>query len=132
MASELTVNTDKLMIAYEEQGKALRVMAETVRIMSEKLDTLTREVRRLEKLTPMQARELNLLIRKRVTEIEEQYHMDGCERAINKWLRDAVKDEFGTAVKDVPRVDFDTCKQVIKLWDDTRKIYAYKARKEED
>ena len=126
--SGLPATTDMVIAALGEmnrrQSEQLCQMALQIRTMSELVDELRKEVRALEKITPMQVTELNALLRKRGKELCDEYGLIDRETKVNSYIRAAVKAEFGiSSMKELCRSDFTLCKSLITMWEDSAKLF---------
>jgi len=108
-----------------KQSEELMQMALQMRSMLEIITKLEKEVRSLEKITPMQVTELNALLRKRGKELCDEYGLEGRETKVNALIRAAVKREFGIGgIKELCRNDFTLCRTIITMWEDSAKLFA--------
>lgn len=98
---------------------AMQGMAVLLRTMNSRVQDLEAQVRRLEKVTPAQASELNADIRKRAQEVCRMHRAEGCEKAVAAAIRKAVKGTCGiSSMRDLPRCDFKVAQRQIEMWDD--------------
>lgn len=98
---------------------AMQGMAVLLRTMNSRVQDLEAQVRRLEKVTPAQASELNADIRKRAQEVCRMHKAEGCEKAVASAIRKAVKGTCGiSSMRDLPRCDFKVAQRQIEMWDD--------------
>ena len=98
-------------------------MAMVLRQTNDRMKALEDEVHRLTKVTASQASGLNRAIRDRAAALAQQHRADGCEAEIASAIRKAVKLTVGvTAMRDVPRGDYEVAMRAIGMWDDYRMI----------
>lgn len=120
----------ELAAAMQRQSDLMASMAMMLKASCEKVDRLEREVRRLEKLTPMQVTEMNALIRKRARDLTEEYGLEPVhERTINTWIRSELKQEFGGTVKEISRCDRELAMGYIRNWENSGKLLNLKGGK---
>ena len=101
--------------------EALQTMAGLLKATNETMVQLQRTVRLLEKVAPAQASAINKAIRERAVELCAIYMIrgDGCDKAVAKEIRKAVKLRFGaTAAKDLPRCEYEVAMAQVNGWDD--------------
>ena len=98
---------------------AMQGMAVLLRTMNSRVQDLEAQVRRLEKVTPAQASELNADIRKRAQEVCRVHKAEGCEKAVAAAIRKAIKGTCGiSSMRDLPRCVFKVAQRQIEMWDD--------------
>ena len=115
---------DALNELNRRQSEALIQLSMQLRTMADTVERLEREVRKLEKVTPMQVTELNARLRRHGRDLCEQYGLDGCETKLNALIRAAVKAEFGvSSMKDLCRSDYSIALNVIEMWEDSDKLF---------
>lgn len=120
----------ELTAAMQRQSDLMASMAMMLKASCEKVDRLEREVRRLEKLTPMQVTEMNALIRKRARDLTEEYRLEAVhERTINTWIRSELRQEFGGTVKEISRCDRELAMGYIRNWENSGKLLNLKGGK---
>lgn len=120
----------ELTAAMQRQSDLMASMAMMLKASCEKVDRLEKEVRRLEKLTPMQVTEMNALIRKRARDLTEEYGLAPVhERTINTWIRAELKQEFGGIVKEISRCDRELALGYIRTWENSGKLLNLKGGK---
>lgn len=120
----------ELTAAMQRQNDLMANMAMMLKASCEKVDRLEREVRRLEKLTPMQVTEMNALIRKRAKDLTEEYGLEPVhERTINTWIRSELRQEFGGTVKEISRCDRELAMGYIRNWENSGKLLNLKGGK---
>lgn len=120
----------ELTAAMQRQSDLMASMAMMLKASCEKVDRLEREVRRLEKLTPMQVTEMNALIRKRARDLTEEYGLEAVhERTVNTWIRSELKQEFGGTVKEISRCDRELAMGYIRNWENSGKLLNLKGGK---
>lgn len=102
---------------------ALRVMADMLRSTNERMAALENEVRRLTKVTPAQANELNAAMRRRAAEICEKRRLPGCEKETLRAIRRAVRETCAiSGARDLPRCDYKIAMMRVEMWDDFKVI----------
>lgn len=108
---------------------ALNNVTMLLRMTNERMSSLEAEVKRLTKVTPSQASELNRAIRTRAKMICEKHRAVGCEKAMASAIRAAVKNTCGiSTARELPRCDFSVAMRQVEIWDDFKKIREIKAK----
>lgn len=115
----------------QRMGDALATMAAMLQATTESMEQLRRQVRLLEKVTPVQAAAINREIRERAVEICAIYLVRD-DRGIKQTaaaIRRAFRLQFGAnAAKDVPRCDYEVAMEMVRGWDDYGKMMEIKRR----
>lgn len=120
----ITARETALIAAMDEQRSIMKAMALQMQAMSDTITKLEREVRMLEKLSPMQVTELNAMVRKQSAKLCEEYGITGKETRVNQYIRAALKAEFGvSSVKEISRCDWTLAKNVVSMWEDSTKLF---------
>lgn len=110
-----------------EDGEGLRVirsMAGMIVDMKDQLQALQLKVAMLEKVTPMQAKDLNGRIRERACDLEMSYGLPaGSAQKLMTAIRRAVRMETGArSTRDVARCDYPVVCGLIGDWEDYETI----------
>lgn len=110
-----------------EDGEGLRVirsMAGMIVDMKDQLQALQLKVAMLEKVTPMQAKDLNGRIRERACDLEMGYGLpEGSAQKLMTAIRRAVRMETGArSTRDVARCDYPVVCGLIGDWEDYETI----------
>lgn len=137
MTEEKTVidTRDKIAEAlkqYREEGAALRqvmrAMAETIGQLRSDVQALRGQVAQLEKLTPMQTRELNARIQERARVLSIDYCV-GDPGPIRTLIRRALRMETGCrSAKDIPRCDWQVAAEIVDNWEEPKALRALAER----
>lgn len=126
----MSLTVRDLTAAIKRQNDIMASMAAMLKASCDKVDRLEKEVRRLEKITPMQVTELNALIRKRARDLIEEYRLnEKHERTVNTWIRAELKQTFGGSTKEISRCDWDIAKGFVKTWENSGKLLNLKGTK---
>ena len=115
-----TVNA--LQVQLERTNQIMASMAGMLKAACAKIDQLERQVRWMERITPTQATALNALIRLRSKEVCREYRIEGHEKAVNMLIRNAIRDRWGVATKDLPKVELGTCSELVRMWENAEKL----------
>ena len=116
----------------EKQREILLSMAGMLKVACEKVDRLEAQIRRMERLTPKEAGELNARIRRRSGELCEEYGLKAiCARAINAAIRAQIRRQFGENAGRLCRADLDVCTAFVDLWEDTDRLWKLKEKEGE-
>ena len=100
-------------------AQQLLQMAELLRVTNERMAALEQLVRRLEKVTPAQAGEINRAIRERAAAVCAAYRMEGQEQPVASAIRRSVRQAAGvTSAKDISRCDYQPLRALIAEWDE--------------
>ena len=133
MTEELTTTVQERIEAVArkmgEVGDALqviRVMAGRIADMMEQLQGLQQKVAMLEKLTPMQVKDVNLRIRERAVQLEAGYGLpEGSAEKLMTLIRRQVRMETGArSARDIARCDYPVVCEMISDWEDYQAISA--------
>lgn len=115
----------------QAQREILLSMAGMLKVACEKVDRLEAQIRRMERVTPHEAGELNARIRRRAGELVEEYGLDpACRKAIGAAIRAQIRRQFGETAGRLCRVDLDACTVFVNLWEDTDKLWKLKEKGE--
>lgn len=120
-----------------EDGEGLRVirsMAGMIVDMKDQLQALQLKVAMLEKVTPMQAKDLNGRIRERACDLEMGYGLpEGSAQKLMTAIRRAVRMETGArSTRDVARCDYPVVCGLIGDWEDYETITKMRMEKDHD
>ncbi len=115
-----------------QMGEAIAGMAGKLRDIGSQLQALQLKVAMLEKVTPMQAKDLNGRIRERACDLEMGYGLpEGSAQKLMAAIRRAVRMETGArSTRDVARCDYPVVCGLIGDWEDYETIT--KMRMEDD
>lgn len=108
----------------------MKIMAQTVSAMNERIDRLDRQVQQLTPITGAQERALGEKIKQRAEELRGVYKLPESSRtAIANAIRKDVKTVGGVrAIRELPRVDYTVYLDQIALWDDYATMRAIKKK----
>ena len=107
------------MIPASQVMDALTGMAMLLRNTNERMAALEMEVKRLTKVTPAQANDINDRMRKRAMELCRQHRIQGSEKAVTAAIRKDVKRLMGIGTaRELPRGDYQETLKLIEGWDD--------------
>lgn len=123
--TEMTVMEPReLQAAACQMMQAVQGMAEMIRMTNERLTSLEELVRRQEKLTPMQVREISRLIRDRAEELRQEYRLGpSTADSLASAIRRGVRLLTGTrSAKEISRCDWRVVTAYIATWEDVREI----------
>ena len=109
-----------------EDGELLRKMAGMIVEMRDQMQKLQAKVAMLEKLTPMQVKDVNLRIRERAVQLEAGYGLpEGSAEKLMTLIRRQVRMETGArSTRDIARCDYPVVCEMISDWDDYQAISA--------
>lgn len=143
MSGEVTIRETADMSAeirgyLERQQDIMLAMAGTIKAACEKIDRLEAQIRRMEKVTPEQAKNLNELIRNHSIQLCKEYGIvwvygcpdDGAAK-IRAMIRAGIRQRFGCQVKDLCRMDAGMCEEFIKMWEDTPRLMRLRRNQDE-
>lgn len=104
----------------DEALQVIRTMAGMIADMRQDMLALQQKVAMLEKVTPMQAKDLNLRIRERACGLEMSWDLPiGSAEKIMTLIRRAVRMETGArSMRDIARCDFQVVCGLIADWED--------------
>ena len=122
----------------ERQQDIMLAMAGTIKAACEKIDRLEAQIKRLEKVTPEQARNLNELIRSHSIQLCKEYGIvwapgcpvDGAKR-ISALIRADIRKRYGCQVKDLCRMDAGICEDYVRMWEDTPRLMRLRRKQDE-
>lgn len=121
MTEEMTViarQGQELAANMRQVGSVMRAMAETVTQLSTEVRQLRAQVAQLEKVTPMQARALNLAIQERARVLSIRY-ATGDPAPLRTAIRRALRMETGVrSTKDLARCDYQVAMEIVETWDE--------------
>lgn len=143
MSGEVTIRETADMSAeirgyLERQQDIMLAMAGTIKAACEKIDRLEAQIKRLEKVTPEQAKNLNELIRNHSIQLCREYGIiwapgcpvDGAKR-ISAMIRADIKKRYGCQVKDLCRMDAGMCEEFVRMWEDTPRLLRLRRKQDE-
>ena len=122
----------------ERQQDIMLAMAGTIKAACEKIDRLEAQIKRLEKVTPEQAKNLNELIRNHSIQLCREYGIiwapgcpvDGAKR-ISAMIRADIRKRYGCQVKDLCRMDAGMCEEFVRMWEDTPRLMRLRRKQDE-
>lgn len=107
------------MVPMSQVMDALTGMAMLLRNTNERMAALEQEVKRLTKVTPAQANDINDRMRKRASALCRQHRISGSEKAVTGAIRKDVKRLMGIGTaRELPRGDYQEVLRLIEGWDD--------------
>lgn len=107
------------MVPMSQVMDALTGMAMLLRNTNERMAALEQEVKKLTKVTPAQANDVNDKMRKRAMELCRQHRIIGSEKAVTGAIRKDVKRLMGIGTaRELPRGDYQATLSLIENWDD--------------
>lgn len=113
----------QMMQAVAQMARGINDLALMLRTTNERMDALEKEMRRLTKVTPAQAKAINAAIKDRATALCKTHHAEGCDRAVSAAIRKSLKLGCGiNNIRELPRSDYTLAMQRIEMWDDYRQI----------
>lgn len=135
---ELEPHVDAMIAAVQRMGETMCSMAGMIKVACEKIDRLEAQIRRMEKVTPEQAKNLNELIRNHSIQLCKEYGIvwvygcpdDGAAK-IRAMIRAGIRQRFGCQVKDLCRMDAGMCEEFIKMWEDTPRLLRLRRKQDE-
>lgn len=143
MSGEVTIRETADMSAeirgyLERQQDIMLAMAGTIKAACEKIDRLEAQIKRLEKVTPEQAKNLNELIRNHSIQLCREYGIiwapgcpvDGAKR-ISAMIRADIRKRYGCQVKDLCRMDAGMCEEFVRMWEDTPRLLRLRRKQDE-
>ena len=114
---------------FNQLMQGMADMASLLCTTNERMGMLEKEVYRLTKVTPAQAKSINAAVKLRAETLCQQHRAAGCEKAVANAIRKALKLGCGVSnIRELPRGDYALALQRIELWDDYRLIRAIKAK----
>ena len=125
MTEELTVTEQMTRTLAESRDTLARLLG----IMTEQqrqLQALQAKVAMLEKLTPMQVKDVNLRIRERAVQLEAGYDLPaGSAEKLATLIRRQVRMETGArSARDIARCDYPVVCEMISDWEEYQAISA--------
>lgn len=119
MTEELTV-TEQMTQTLSESRETLSRLVEILSGQQRQLQALQQKVAMLEKLTPMQVKDVNLRIRQRGCELEMEHALPaGGAEKLTTLIRRQVRLETGArSVRDIARCDYPVVCGLISDWED--------------
>ena len=120
MADIVRIKADEHnMVPMSQVMDALTGMAMLLRNTNERMAALEMEVKRLTKVTPAQANDVNDKMRKRAMDLCRQHRIQGSEKAVTAVIRKDVKRLMGIGTaRELPRSDYQATLSLIENWDD--------------
>lgn len=113
----------QMMQAVVQMARGINDLALMLRTTNERMDALEKEMRRLTKVTPAQAKAINDAIKSRAAALCDTHHAEGCDRAVSAAIRKSLKLGCGISnIRELPRSDYTLAMQRIEMWDDYRLI----------
>ena len=137
MSGEVTIRETADMSAeirgyLERQQDIMLAMAGTIKAACEKIDRLEAQIRRMEKVTPEQARQLSEMIREQAGQLAGEYGLSGDGAAkIRAMIRAGIRQRFGCQVKDLCRMDAVICEVYVRMWEDTPRLMRLRRKQDE-
>ena len=115
--------------SLDRMAQLMRGVADMMRTTNERMAALEQQVRMLTKVTPAQTKALNVAIADRAAELCGRHRMAGCERQVGNAIRREVKTYTGiTAMRELPRCDFEVTMQRVVLWEGYKAIKAIREK----
>lgn len=113
------------LLGAEAEG-LIRTMAGMIADMRQDMLALQAKVAMLEKLTPMQVKDVNLRIRERAVQLEAGYGLpEGSAEKLTTLIRRQVRMETGArSTRDIARCDYPVVCALISDWEDYQAISA--------
>ena len=137
MSGEVTIRETADMSAeirgyLERQQDIMLAMAGTIKAACEKIDRLESQIKRMEKVTPEQARQLSEMIREQAGQLAGEYGLSGEGAAkIRAMIRAGIRQRFGCQVKDLCRMDAGICEVFVRIWEDTPRLMRLRRKQDE-
>lgn len=121
MTEEMTVivkQGQEMAANVRQVGAVVQAMAGAMAELRGELAQLRAQVAQLEKVTPMQARALNLAIQERARVLSIQYAI-GDPAPLRTAIRRALRMETGVrSTKDLARCDYQVAMEIVETWDE--------------
>lgn len=121
MTEEMTVVkhlNDEIAANMQQIGTVMQAMAGRIAELTEGMRQLKAQVAQLEKVTPMQAREINKAIQERARVLSIEY-CTGPYQPICTAIRRALRLETGCrSVKDIARCDYQVAVEIVETWEE--------------
>lgn len=129
---ELEPHVDAMIAAVQRMGEAMCSMAGMIKAACEKIDRLEAQIKRMEKVTPGQARQLREMIREQAGQLAGEYGLSGDGAAkIRAMIRADIRKRYGCQVKDLCRMDAQICEEFVKMWEDTPRLMRLRRKQDE-
>lgn len=123
MPVETNANAISTANALEQMAQIMRGMSDMMRATNERMAALEHQVRLLTKVTPAQATQLGKSITERAEQLCTTYRLAGAERKIASCIRRDVRLNAGiSAMRELPKCEYQVTMQRIALWDDYKVI----------
>ena len=114
--------TDTMAAMLSQTQEALMNVAQSQKIMSDRMEALERKVRLNTLITPVQERYLKAEVKRRAMEVLSKRGLDGDKRyvtAIGNGIRKAVLSRYGIgALRDLPQHEYGVAMSQIGTWND--------------
>ena len=121
MNEDITVilkNNEVIAANMRQIGTVMQAVAETITKLQEDLRQLKAQVAQLEKVTPMQAREINRALQERARVLSIEY-CTGLSQPVCTAIRRALRLETGCrSVKDIARCDYQVAMEIVETWEE--------------
>lgn len=129
---ELEPHADAMIAAVQRMGETMCSMAGMIKAACEKIDLLAAQIKRMEKVTPEQARQLSEMIREQAGQLAGEYGLSGDGAAkIRAMIRAGIRQRFGCQVKDLCRIDAGICEVYVRMWEDTPRLMRLRRKQDE-
>ena len=129
---ELEPHADAMIAAVQRMGETMYSMAGMIKAACEKIDRLETQIKRMEKVTPEQSRQLSEMIREQAGQLAGEYGLSGDGAAkIRAMIRAGIRQRYGCQVKDLCRMDAGMCEEFIKMWEDTPRLMRLRRKQDE-
>ena len=115
-----------------QQNEILLSMAGMIKAACEKIDRLEAQIKRMEKVTPEQSRQLSEMIREQAGQLAGEYGLssDGAAK-IRAMIRAGIRQRYGCQVKDLCRMDAGMCEEFVRMWEDTPRLMRLRRKQDE-
>lgn len=115
-----------------QQNEILLSMAGMIKAACEKIDRLEAQIKRMEKVTPEQSRQLSEMIREQAGQLAGEYGLSGDGAAkIRAMIRAGIRQRYGCQVKDLCRMDAGMCEEFVRMWEDTPRLMRLRRKQDE-
>ena len=129
---ELEPHADAMIAAVQRMGETMYSMAGMIKAACEKIDRLEAQIKRMEKVTPEQARQLSEMIREQAGQLAGEYGLSGDGAAkIRAMIRAGIRQRYGCQVKDLCRMDAGMCEEFVRMWEDTPRLMRLRRKQDE-
>ena len=129
---ELEPHADAMIAAVQRMGETMYSMAGMIKAACEKIDRLEAQIKRMEKVTPEQARQLSEMIREQAGQLAGEYGLSGDGAAkIRAMIRAGIRQRYGCQVKDLCRMDAGMCEEFVRMWEDTPRLLRLRRKQDE-